>query len=547
MGIGGFAGGLARGFALGDEIARQWEEDNQKKLMREAVKRAAETNVVPTYTEEQGAQLEAMAKAMDAEGNPYYTVTVKDGKYNVLPNESSSAWQGSPKGLRDNVVIDPAVYAFGDKQFGSKPTDMQLQGLRTRVLADAVSKFDPMKGSELYDRAQSAEIRAADADHNAKIRPLQITKAENDNKLGEIQLTEAQAQQKVNGDIRKISEMRGFDEFVAAHPETSITRGKSGYIVSVNGKPVANVKDWNEMQAMTIQQLKNDPFSFIKHKDSMAMEERRLKANEEQNRLHRLDRKDAATAAAEEKRLSRVRDASDAMDKYVQSMQYVYDDVDGKKVLNPVKAARIRDLLNGDNTVVNISGKKYKLRDVMLQEPELGKRAMAEIGRNFALQAEHENQAGKELSYDAPDSYGKMKWEDWGWKKPIGILKGLNMTLNPFADDQVVRFKGGDAIDATPVPSPVLDFVGRSATDTDAELAAAREADAAAKKARGLRSGQEEVKVQSPIVSKSDNRSLEQRAEGLRNIIRLTGDPELKRKKQIELMIIEQALRNQSH
>ncbi len=92
------------------------------------------------YTAADGQQLEAIANARDAQGNPYYTLGADaQGNYTVTPNFNTDAGAPSPavtiarKGVTDFM---------GKRVEGSMPDD-QINRARLSAIADVLMKSDP--------------------------------------------------------------------------------------------------------------------------------------------------------------------------------------------------------------------------------------------------------------------------------------------------------------------------------------------------------------------------------------------------------------------
>ena len=173
MRFGGFATGLAAGVNAarqGLDAAYEAQDRAKKQEMEEAIAKVANDTPQQStgYTAQDGAQLEAMANAKDADGKPYYAVGTDDkGQYTVTPNFANpDGSAAAPVTLAQKGVTD-----FLGKRSEGAMTEDQVLSARQRAMAGVMMKYDPVKGmSMLQDikRGEREDVRFKREDDAAK-------------------------------------------------------------------------------------------------------------------------------------------------------------------------------------------------------------------------------------------------------------------------------------------------------------------------------------------------------------------------------------------
>jgi len=142
----------------------------------------AQEKETPTYTAGQGQDLEALANAKDAEGNPYYKLgTDETGKYTVTPNFQNETG-AEPAAYAPSTIAEKGVSFLG-QNYNAPLSEPQRTGARQQAMAGVMEKYGDPEGAmryrlqakqgELTDlqlkQAQRAGVREDKADANAAL------------------------------------------------------------------------------------------------------------------------------------------------------------------------------------------------------------------------------------------------------------------------------------------------------------------------------------------------------------------------------------------
>lgn len=109
----------------------------------------AQEKETQAYTAEQGAELEAMANAKDADGNPYYTMgNDPTGKYTVTPNFKNETG-AAPAEYAPSTVAAKGVSFLGNN-YDAPLTQTQTTGARQQAMAGVMEKYGDAEGAMRY-------------------------------------------------------------------------------------------------------------------------------------------------------------------------------------------------------------------------------------------------------------------------------------------------------------------------------------------------------------------------------------------------------------
>lgn len=108
----------------------------------------------PSYTPDQGQQLDAVANAKDAQGNPYYAVgNDASGKYTVTPNFQDESG-AKPAPYSPATIAAKGVNYLG-KNYNTPLSDEQVSGARRTRMADLAAQGNTFASTALRDIVQT--------------------------------------------------------------------------------------------------------------------------------------------------------------------------------------------------------------------------------------------------------------------------------------------------------------------------------------------------------------------------------------------------------
>lgn len=108
----------------------------------------------PSYTPDQGQQLDAVANAKDAQGNPYYAVgSDASGKYTVTPNFQDESG-AKPAPYSPATIAAKGVNYLG-KNYNTPLSDEQVSGARRTRMADLAAQGNAFASTALRDIVQT--------------------------------------------------------------------------------------------------------------------------------------------------------------------------------------------------------------------------------------------------------------------------------------------------------------------------------------------------------------------------------------------------------
>lgn len=155
---------FTRGFHGGASMVQSYNEASKKDELAK-VGRETESKV---FTAQQGEELEAIANAKDANGNPYYQVGAnEDGTYSVTPNFKDETGD-SPQEYKPASIAAKGVSFLG-KNFDEPLTDQQRNSARAAAMAGVYEKHGDVEGAARVrslakqDYAADLNIRQAES------------------------------------------------------------------------------------------------------------------------------------------------------------------------------------------------------------------------------------------------------------------------------------------------------------------------------------------------------------------------------------------------
>lgn len=259
-------------------------------------------------------------------------------------------------------------------------------------------------------------------------------------------------------------------------PNITRTKDKTGREVigisgTMDGKPF-EVRDWDQWltgrltvdkrmeaaartrdEGRTVDKIAEDGRRWDK---GYALDERRTRAAEENARASRdatrLAREqqaaDRAAQAALREESARGAAAKDIQE-YGSGNQFLYDNVDGKPVLNPQRQAAYREFVNAHQNGIEVDDGKGGKRMVKIdlgalnrRDPQAARQMADRLTDQFLLHQAAEEATGKKLPYYSQISYGKQNAGDLGVfdRKKLGLGQAAWNAMVPWVDDRVIRY-----------------------------------------------------------------------------------------------------------
>lgn len=145
---------------------RQMEELNRTRDDRQAVRDVGQAQQSDTYTPAQGQEIDAIANAKDAQGNPYYAVgNDATGKYTVAPNFQDETGT-QPKTYTPATIAASGVNYLG-KSYDKPLSDAEATGAKRTRMADlaaggnafAANALDNDHKTVKFDQEQQANLK----------------------------------------------------------------------------------------------------------------------------------------------------------------------------------------------------------------------------------------------------------------------------------------------------------------------------------------------------------------------------------------------------
>jgi hypothetical protein len=261
---------FTEGMYRGSLTAKGWlntykdakEEKRKEAAIEELQQVSTESAEQRQFTEDQGAQLEAIAAAKDPQGNPIYQVAASpNGSYTV-----------SLQGGKDKASVTPANVI-----------------VKKRGAADVLKdKATIWERHGFTDKAESLGLKAVDLSRQdaadartAELHPLQVQQTkgqianqETQGQMAGIQLDEARAKQITENKVRDLTAAaaKGFDGIMSmADPDPNdgnkpeVVRNQDGtHTVMYGGKPMfaQKFKDATELAGFLIETARGNPMAF---------------------------------------------------------------------------------------------------------------------------------------------------------------------------------------------------------------------------------------------------------------------------------------------
>lgn len=195
-----FARGLASGFETGVRIGEALRQKRERDRLEEIMKATPQT--LQGYSQEDAAQLQALANARDAQGNPYYNVQSTGGLgYQIQPTFQTAEGQAyEPVQMRQ----PSAVTNFLGQRYGAAgPSAEQMDQARYRAMADVLAETNPAEGLRMRQQMLAEQRASAAEQRAAQLFPGQLRAQEQQFAVGEQGLTKGSLDIEAALDIKK--------------------------------------------------------------------------------------------------------------------------------------------------------------------------------------------------------------------------------------------------------------------------------------------------------------------------------------------------------
>lgn len=148
----------------------------QTKANQAELKAVGSEQQTPSYTPDQGQQLDAVANAKDAQGNPYYAVgNDASGKYTVTPNFQDESG-AKPAPYSPATIAAKGVNYLG-KNYNTPLSDEQVSGARRTRMADLAAQGNTLAASTLDHDQKTVKFNQEQEDRAKKIQSEGIPEA----------------------------------------------------------------------------------------------------------------------------------------------------------------------------------------------------------------------------------------------------------------------------------------------------------------------------------------------------------------------------------
>lgn len=295
---------FASRFKAGSDIAKDLISTYGTAKRNKEIGDIASEKETASYTAEQAAELEALANAKDADGNPYYQLGNSDtGKYTVAPNFQNETG-AEPAAYTPSTMAAKGVSYLG-KNYDAPLSESQRMGAQQQAMAGVLERGGDIEGAMRYrqqakqgvladKQLEQADLQIADA-RSARDRRV-ITDGQADTRFANDQVTFARtnaeadrlaklsqekAQQEkivrdvtarfVDGGWKSIPEIyKGYNDGNSATVQED---GKGGAVVSIfdkDGKPAGQQAFRNKVEFATGIIAKMDPTLWLSKIESQA-------------------------------------------------------------------------------------------------------------------------------------------------------------------------------------------------------------------------------------------------------------------------------------
>nr|WP_316644179.1 hypothetical protein [uncultured Roseateles sp.] len=142
-----------KGYGLGQRLVGDYRQGQQNQELQAIADERPVT--VDGYSPQDGQQLEAIANAKDAQGNPLYTIgTDENGKYTVAPTQGGA---GGEAGVPVQLPTQQRTQFLG-QTYDQAPDAAAMTNARTMAMAGVMKKFGNVsEGQRLEQQAQQGQ------------------------------------------------------------------------------------------------------------------------------------------------------------------------------------------------------------------------------------------------------------------------------------------------------------------------------------------------------------------------------------------------------
>lgn len=202
--------GWASGFRAGSDVARQAIETYQKANQQREFDRIAQATPETSqgFTAQDGEQLQAIANAKDANGNPYYTVEAgQGGGYGIRSNFQVQGADGQMTQPEAVGMAPRQVTDFLGQRYAGSMDQVALDRARYGAYGDVVARTDPVQGLRMRRELAQQERDDVRFQDEQRMQPLkqraaelQVSTGERAERVGQ----RADALQKLDDEIAQI-------------------------------------------------------------------------------------------------------------------------------------------------------------------------------------------------------------------------------------------------------------------------------------------------------------------------------------------------------
>lgn len=168
----GFAAGLQAGERMAQGILDAYNQSKQQREYERIQSATPETGL--GYTPQMGQQLESIANAKDAQGNPYYQLTPQEGGLGYGLSVRNA--EGGYTPVEGPGIQPQQTTRFLGQTYEGTLTPERLQGLRYSAMADSLAKQDPFKAMQMRREATAMAREEEEAPLRTQALKQQVEK-----------------------------------------------------------------------------------------------------------------------------------------------------------------------------------------------------------------------------------------------------------------------------------------------------------------------------------------------------------------------------------